>query len=325
MQEGVDKNAFILRYMLERKGKWICGEELAAILGITRVALHKRIKRLRELGVRIESVERKGYMLEEEPDLLIPEVVKAYLNGNVVGKVVYVFPIIDSTNRYAMEIAGKGESEGTVVIADQQTSGKGRMGRRWYSPGGKNLYFSVVLKPKIPPIFLYHTTMLASICVCQALKEINLDAQIKWPNDVYVSGKKICGVLTEVEVRGGAVDFVVLGVGVNVNMEVQQLPDDLKDIATSVFIEAGKRTNRVKLLGRILSLMDEWYAKLQRGDTADLFRYWREHNYTLGKRVVVDGKLYAEAVGVTPTGELILRLNDGETIGLSTGDVKVLS
>ncbi len=325
MQDAVSKRAFIVASLLERRGEVVSGEELSLRLGISRVALNKHIKKLIELGVPIVSVERKGYLLEGEPDLLIPEVVLAYLrNTGVIGKRYHFFPVVDSTNRVARDMAERGEPEGAVVAADYQTAGRGRKGRRWHSPAGRNLYFSVILRPSISAAFIYHVTMLASVAVCQALRELEVDALIKWPNDVYVSGKKICGVLTEADLLSSGVNYLVVGVGVNVNAGPEDFPEDVRGIATSLLMEKGIRFNRAKLLARILLLMDRWYAKLKLRETADLFRYWREHNYTIGRRVKVEGGLEGEAIGITPVGELLVRDEAGRIHQVSAGDVEVV-
>ncbi len=318
------KGAFILKRLLEAGGGLVSGEELALELGVSRVALHKRIKRLVEMGIPIEAEERRGYRLSEEPDLLIPEVILAYMDEDCLFQRIECYPVVDSTNRLAKEMAEKGAPEGTVVVADSQTAGRGRLGRRWFSPAGRNLYFSVVLRPRLPAAFMYHATMLASVAVCEALREVGVDALIKWPNDVYASGRKICGVLTEAEVEGPHVAFLVVGIGVNVNIRSHEFPSLVAPIATSVLEETGSRCNRSRLLARILSLMDGLYKKLAAGETKDLFYRWREHNYTIGRRVKLEDGTEGEAIGITPVGELLVRDEQGSIITVAAGDVKVL-
>lgn len=323
MQSVEDKDAFIVRYLLERKGEVISGEEISVHLGISRVALKKRVDKMLTKGIPIKVYERKGYLLEDIPDLLYPEVVKALLDTRVIGKNYLFYQVVDSTNRVARDMAKEGAEEGTVVLADSQTAGRGRLGRRWHSPPGKNLYFSVILRPKLSPVFLYHATMLAAVSVCEVLRDMGVDALIKWPNDVYVSDRKICGVLNEAEISQGAVDFLILGIGVNVNAMPDDFPPDVKGIATSLKMELGRDVKRLDVLVGILTAMDRWYAVLSSGNTAELFSYWRRHNYLIGKRIIVDGRLEGEAVGVTPMGELIIRNDRGETLTVAAGDVEI--
>lgn len=319
-----DRDAFILRRLAESMGEVVSGEELAALLGISRVALKKRVDRMVERGIPIEAVERKGYRLLEIPDTPLEEVVLSLLDTEVVGSRFIFYPVVDSTNRVARELAREGCPEGTVVVADKQTAGRGRLGRRWFSPEGRNLYFSVVLRPRISPTYLYHATMLAAVSVCEALRNRGIDALIKWPNDVYVRGRKICGVLNEAELSGSRAEFVVLGVGVNVNIESGEFPPDVRDIATSLFEETGERHKRSELLAEILSSMDRWYKKLRRGDVWELFSFWRRNNYLIGRRIEVDGRLKGDAVGITPLGELIVRVEDGSITTVAAGDIKLL-
>ncbi len=323
MSESLDRDAIVVKYLLKRRGEIVSGEELSFELGISRVALNKRVKKLVERGVPIKSIERKGYILEEEPDVLIPEVIKAYLENPLIGNTIHALEVVDSTNRLAKELAAQGEREGTVIVADYQTAGKGRMGRKWFSPPGKNLYFSAILRPKISPLFLYQATMAASVSVCEVLRQKGVDALIKWPNDIYASGKKLCGVLNEADIKGHGVNFVILGIGINVNIAPEEFPVDIASIATSVFAQTGKFANRAKLLAEVLDAMYRWYVKLIAGETASIFSYWRTYNYTIGKRVVVDKGLEGETVGITPSGELLVRNGDGKLHAIASGDVVV--
>ena len=323
MRGAEDKDAFIVRYLLKRKKEVVSGEEISLHLGISRVALKKRIDKMIAKGIPIKVYERKGYLLEDVPDLLYPEVVKALLDTKVIGRNYIFYQVVDSTNRVARDMAREGAEEGTVVLADSQTAGRGRLGRRWHSPPGKNLYFSVILRPRLSPAFLYHATMLAAVSVCEVLRGMGVDALIKWPNDVYVSDRKICGVLNEAEVSKGAVDFLILGIGVNVNAALEDFPPDVKGIATSLKMELGKDVRRVDVLVGILTAMDRWYSVLLSGNTTELFSYWRRHNYLIGKRIIVDKRLGGEAVGITPMGELIVRNDKGETFTVAAGDVEI--
>ncbi len=325
MSELQDKDVLILKILREREGEVVSGEELAIILGISRVALRKRIYKLKEEGIPIKVVDRKGYVLESVPDILIPPLVLSELNTEVIGTKYLFFEVVDSTNLLAKNMAAKGEAEGTVIAADYQTKGRGRLGRKWFSPKGKNLYFSVILRPPVSAALVPQLTMLSSVAVCEALRDMGVDALIKWPNDVFVKGRKICGILNEMEIKGGKVDFVILGIGLNVNVKEDDFPSDLRNIATSLSIELGYEVSRREVFVRILELLDKWYVRFLKGERKELFYFWREHNYTLGKRVLVDGKLEGFAIGVTPYGELLIRSDDGEVVKVSAGDVDIIN
>ncbi len=325
MSELQDKDVLILKILSEREGEVVSGEELAIILGISRVALRKRIYKLKEEGIPIKVVDRKGYVLESVPDILVPPLVLSELNTEVIGTKYLFFEVVDSTNLLAKNMAAKGEAEGTVIAADYQTKGRGRLGRKWFSPKGKNLYFSVILRPPVSAALVPQLTMLSSVAVCEALRDMGVDALIKWPNDVFVKGRKICGILNEMEIKGGKVDFVILGIGLNVNVKEDDFPSDLRNIATSLSIELGYEVSRREVFVRILELLDKWYVRFLKGERKELFYFWREHNYTLGKRVLVDGKLEGFAIGVTPYGELLIRSDDGEVVKVSAGDVDIIN
>ncbi len=323
MSTKSDKDVQIIKILSERVGELVSGEEMAISLGISRVALRKHIYRLKEKGIPIEVYERKGYKLSHIPDMLIPPLVLSQLNTEIIGNKYLFFDVVDSTNNIARKMAEEGEKEGTVIAADYQTKGRGRLGREWFSPKGKNLYFSVILRPPISVSLAFQLTMLSSVAVCRALRKRGLDALIKWPNDVYVSGRKICGILNELESKKEKVEFVIIGIGVNVNVNLSEFPVELRDRATSMLIELGHPVNRRELLIDILTFMDQWYLKFLKGEKRELFFFWREHNWTLGKRVVVDNKVEGFAIGISPYGELLVRNDKGETVKVSSGDVDI--
>ena len=320
-----DYDAIIVKILEENLGKVVSGEELAINLGISRVALWKRIKKLKDSGVPIKSVERKGYMLTEIPDLLIKPLVLSKLKNQVIGKNYIYFDIIDSTNRYAKEEALKGAPHGTVVVADSQTKGRGRLGRSWFSPKGKNLYFSIILRYNIPILIAPQLTFTASVAVCETLRTFGVNALIKWPNDIFASGKKICGILNELVAKEKTCEFLIIGIGVNVNIEKKEFPSELREIATSVYQETGKKVLRRAILVLILENLEKWLKEFEKKNTHLIFRYWREHNYTLGKKIRVDNKLEGTAIGVTPYGELLLKDEHGKLHRISSGDVEIIT
>lgn len=319
------KDVEIVRRLLARRGEVVSGEEIAIPLGISRVALWKRIRTLKKSGINIKVVPRRGYMLDNiEHDALLPPLVLSELKTSEFGRNYHYFDVIDSTNDYALKLLGEKALHGTVVVADHQTKGRGRLSRVWYSPPGKNLYLSVIVRPFVPVSLAFRVTMFSSCAVCELLRELGMNALIKWPNDVYVSGKKISGILTEASVEAsGNVKFYVVGIGINVNMAYSDFPIDIRDFATSVMIEKGEPVPRRKLFLRLMELLEKWY-NICLINVEEAWMYWRRYNYTLGKRVVVDEKVTGEAIGVTPMGYLLVRLDDGKVERVVAGDLQVV-
>ncbi|MGC9034066.1 MAG: biotin--[acetyl-CoA-carboxylase] ligase [Thermosulfidibacteraceae bacterium] len=320
------RNVDLITILTSRKGEVVSGEELAINLGISRVAVWKRVRELVKEGFPIKVIPRRGYMLlNDMSDSLRPEFVLADLKTRVFGRNYYYFDIVDSTNTFAMGLAEKGAPHGTVVVAESQLSGRGRLGRRWYSPPGKNIYMSVLVNSEISTLLGFRMTMMAGCAVCESLRSIGLPALIKWPNDVYVNNRKIAGILTETIVKASSrINSFIIGIGINVNMRKEEIPPYILDKATSVFIEKGEFYPRRNLLISILASLEKWYnACLNKLEEA--WMYWRFNNYTIGKRVRVDGKKEGEAIGVTPFGELLVKFKDGNVDKITTGDITVIT
>lgn len=319
------KDIAIMRMLINNKGTVISGDEMAIHLGISRVALWKRIRSLIKGGIPIEVFKRRGYMLVDDmPDSLRAEFVLAELDTEEFGRNYFYFDMVDSTNDVAMRFAEEGMPNGTVVVAESQIAGRGRQNRRWYSPAGKNIYMSVIVRLPITPVFGFRATMMASCALCDTLKSIGMSALIKWPNDIYVRGKKIAGILTEAVIRDvKRVDAFIVGIGLNVNMDKSDMPSDIVDKATSVMLETGGFYPRRKIILALLSNMEKWY-RICLNRVEEAWMYWRFNNYTIGRRVIIDGETEAEAIGVTPFGELLVKLGNGRIEKINTQDVEIV-
>ncbi len=295
-------------------------EIIANNFSITQDTISKKIRSLQKLGYEIEYMKNKGYRLISNPDILIPEEITTGLDTDIIGKDVFYFKSISSTNIYAKQIAEKGIKEGVVVIADIQTHGRGRKNRAWLSPFG-GLWFSVILRPKILPERGMLVTMVASIAIVQAIKEITgLNPVIKWPNDILINGKKICGIFTEMDFKKNIINYAIVGIGINVNNEIN---DEIKEIASSISIENGSVISRTKFLKYILKYFDENYKKLIINDFKTIKKLWSSYAKIIGKAVEIkdNGNTLSGIISdIDENGYLIL-INKDNIHRIFTGEI----
>ena len=316
----------ILNVLRSSSSGFISGEELARKCGISRTMVWKHIKALEREGFGIEAVPSRGYRITSVPDVLRLEDVRHGLRTKTIGKEIHFFQEVTSTNTLAMGLAADGAPEGTVVIAETQTGGKGRRGRKWISPKG-NLYFSVVLRPNIPIHKAPLITLMGAVAVAEAIRTTcGLEAGIKWPNDILISGKKVSGLLTEMSAEQDRIRHIVLGIGVDVNMEMGELPPDVYRLTTTLAAEVGTKINRTALLQQVLRDLERWYQKFL-GNEKDVLNEWKKLNMTVGNRITVSGAgeaLDGLAQGVDSDGRLIVRLDNGTIRALAAGDVTIV-
>ncbi len=306
---------------LKKKHGYVSGEELSGHFGITRQALWKHIHELKDAGYEILAVPHLGYQLVSSPDRLLPYEVASGLNTRVIGKKILYFDRVPSTMDAAMESGLKGAAEGTLVLAESQTRGRGRLGRDWVSPKYKGIYLSLILRPKILPSLNPVLTLLAAVSICEAIKIIaGLDAQIKWPNDILMHHKKLGGILTELNAEMDRTSFVVIGIGLNVN-------NDKKDLitgATSLKEQKKESINRIELLRDLLRQIEKNYIEFQEKGTQAILDKWRAFNITLGRRIkVVSQKMHleGEAVSIDADGGLLVRKDSGLIEKVISGDI----
>ena len=303
----------IIDRLHEEEG-FISGEKLSEEFGLSRTAIWKHVNALREDGYEIESVTRRGYRLISSPDIINYDEIKGELTASVIGKKLIYFQSIGSTNDKAKELAAKAE-EGTVIVAEEQTSGKGRLGRSWSSPGRIGIYASIILKPDMEPFNAAKLTLLGAASVALALEDCGIESQIKWPNDIIIGGKKVAGILTEMSCELGIVNYIILGIGINVNQSVEELPPELVDKATSLRIAEGKAIKRKYLLAQVLNRLDELYVQLKEtGDIEQALDICRERSAVIGKDIiVVQGRKQrpGHAVSINHDGELMVRFDEG--------------
>lgn len=301
----------------------ISGELLAAHLGLSRAAVWKRVHRLKAMGYAIEGSPRRGYRLLAVPDKLLPGEVLQGLNTRILTGPVHHFETLDSTNNYAKELAAREAPEGTVVIAETQTGGRGRLGRDWNSPPGAGLYVSVVLRPMLPPMELPQITLTTAVAVVRAVRRVTeVSPGIKWPNDLLINGKKLGGILTEMETESDRIRHVVIGLGLNVNN--LDFPAELKKIATSLAQALGGTFSRVELLKAWLEEFEDLYELFLNQGFADVLSEWKRYAVTLGRPVTVrqgSKAISGQAVDVAPDGALLLQIPGGEVVRVTSGEI----
>ncbi|MBI5582449.1 MAG: biotin--[acetyl-CoA-carboxylase] ligase [Deltaproteobacteria bacterium] len=315
-------NREILERLLEQTP--VSGEALAARLGLSRTAVWKHIRRLKGSGLAIESRPGKGYRLISRPDFLHPALIQRLLTTRILGQTIHTFSEIDSTNSRARELAEQGAGEGTLVAAEHQTRGRGRMDRGWLSPPGENLLFSLLLRPHLPPQQTFSLIMLASVSLCRAVyAETGLEAGIKWPNDIYLKGKKLAGILAEFAADSDRVNHVIIGLGVNVNWFPEKLPPGSQP-ATSLQQEAGRRISRVNLLASFLNQAEGLYQEAEGQGYGFLRGEWGGLSLVQDRPVRIEtGKETWRGIarGIDEQGALIVSLAGGRQKLFHTGDV----
>ncbi len=315
----------VLAALREEEGKLVSGADLAKKLGVSRAAVWKHISQLREVGYGIDTVPFEGYRFVSRPDLMLSAEIKSGLKTERFGKEVYAFRETSSTSDVASALASGGTQEGTVIVADRQTEGRGRMGRSWESAPGVGILMSLVLRPRIPPMDVPRITITSAVAVSELLKEeVGLDAPIEWPNDIVVSGKKVCGILTEMVAEQDRVESVILGIGLNVNHTEKHFSPELRETATSLYIEGGAKRDRTALLQRLLERLEQLYDMLQEGRFEEIVARWSANSYTLGRRVrcAADGRpVEGIAESLASDGALVVRTDDGTVRQITCGDV----
>lgn len=315
----------ILRLLRSADG-YISGQELCNRFGVSRTAVWKAINQLKEAGYEIEAQQNKGYRLVAAPDLMTEAEIKSLMHTDWVAKEVLYFDTIDSTNTKAQELAEKGYPSGTLVVADKQESGKGRRGRSWVSPSGTGIFMTLMIKPDINPNNASMLTLVAALAVAKAITSVTgEEALIKWPNDIVVNSKKVCGILTEMNAQFDYINHIVVGIGINVHNE--SFPEEISQMASSLMIEAGgKRFHRAQIIAETMSYFEQYYDTfLETQDLSALVREYDELLVNRNKSVrVLDPKepFDGKAMGITSKGELIVDTWESRKL-VSSGEVSV--
>lgn len=314
----------ILAFLAEGGEDYISGAALSDKLGLSRTAVWKHVESLRKLGYRIDAQSAKGYRLREVPDRLTALEVGPLLATRELGRTLHHYETLESTNARAYELAQEGGSHGEVIVTEHQTQGKGRRGRSWVSPAGKSLTLSVILRPEIAPSRAPEITLVAAVALAETLRDSGVEATIKWPNDVQIAGKKVAGILTELSADVERVHFVILGVGVNLNVQPSDFPPEIAEIATSVSLNRTSPVHRALFTAALLAKLEQWLDTWDQEGFAPVRMAWKDLASTLGQEVLVradNRELRGIAEDIDASGALLLRVGDQLERVLS-GDVE---
>ena len=317
----------IIDILKNSEGKFISGESMAGTLGISRTAIWKHIQKLREHGYKIFSREKLGYKLDRMPDLLLPIEIQNELDTKIIGREMIYKDKVNSTNHVAKALAHAGAADGTIVVAEEQTGGKGRLDRNFYSPRSRGIWFSVILRPK----FLTHDapkcTLMAAVAVAEAMNRFNLKAEIKWPNDIMFDGRKLVGILTEVAGEIGKINYIVVGIGINVNIDREEFPENIRSVAASLSEMNGGFVSRIDFFRAVLEEFDKLYLEANACGFGEILKLWQKYNITLGKNIRVisagDGETFTgKAIDLDTDGALVVKTEDGLRT-VYAGDVSI--
>ncbi len=316
----------ILQFLKKHPSAFLSGQEISRRLKVSRTAVWKRLRRLRTLGYEIEASTRSGYRLIQSPDLLTPTEVKPLLKTKWMGRTIHHFQTLDSTNSKAYQLALNGAEEGEVVISESQEKGRGRLGRQWFSPPFLNLYLSVILRPKISPHQASLITLMAAVATADAIQKFSgLLPLIKWPNDILLRDRKVAGLLNEIHSEMDRIHFVILGIGVNLNMDEKMFSKEIRAVATSLKIEMGQKVSRKAFLQFFLQELEKWYSIFLEEGGAVILKAWRDRAHIKGRQVKVTsfGETVAGiAIDVDSDGALILGTEDGKQKRVVAGDIE---
>lgn len=315
----------ILKFLRQR-GDYVSGQELCEHFGVSRTAVWKAIGQLKKEGYEIEAVQNRGYLLARENEMFGQHELESRMNTRWAGHPVKFYDSLASTNLQAKLDAENGAKEGTLIIADMQTAGRGRKGRSWSSPAGTNVYFTLILKPDFDVALASMVTLIMGMAVAEGIRNTcDVDAGIKWPNDIVINGKKVCGMLAEMSVEREYIHYIVIGTGINVGK--QEFPAEIADIATSLWAECPEKVSRAELVVQVMKSFEFFYESfLQSGSLASLIEKYNELLINKDREVrVLDpkGEFRGIARGINETGELLVERTDGKLTEVYAGEVSV--
>jgi len=316
----------LLIYLKKNKNSWVSGQAISRELGVSRAAVNKHIKTLRQKGYEIASSTKKGYFFKGVKDLLLAAEIREGLDTRIFGQQEIVcLKEKDSTNRQARLLAEKNAPEGTVVAADKQLSGRGRKGRTWFSPAGTGIYISLVLRPSLAPSEAPGITLMTAVAAAEAvIATTSLPARIKWPNDMMIRGKKLAGILTEISTEMDSVNYIVVGLGLNVNAASKDFSEELRESATSLRVETGKRHERIAVLRAFLENFERLYGRFDKGGFGSVREKWLGLTDIVGKRAVVEkagNNISGVVTDIDIEGVLVLEDSKGRMHRVFSGDL----
>lgn len=325
---GTTKERVLQALLQVQQDAYVSGAQLANMCGVSRTAIWKAIQTLEQDGYTIISARTKGYRLAEKTDFVDAAHIEPYLQTKAIGRVIHYEKEVTSTQTVASELVKANTPHGTVVIAEAQTAGRGRMERPWETTAGKGIWMTVILRPDLPPHQAPQFTLVAAVAVINAMKALyhNFTPVIKWPNDILVNGKKTTGILTEMVAEADRVNALLVGIGINMNQQMSDFPEELQTIATSVALEEGRSVDRAELVAMICQYLENYSDVYVKHGFARLKMLWEEASGTIGKQIratTLREVLEGTAIGITDDGVLQVQLASGEVRGIYSADIEL--
>ncbi|PLR77163.1 biotin--[acetyl-CoA-carboxylase] ligase [Bacillus sp. V3-13] len=308
-------------------GDYLSGQYLADLIGCSRTAVWKHIEELRKDGFELEAVRRKGYRIMKTPEKVSADEVRLGLKTDFVGQNIHYEETVESTQKIAHSLAFNGADEGTVILAEEQLSGRGRLDRKWYSPKYTGVWMSVILRPNILPAKAPQLTLLTAVAVVQAIEEMTgLSPQIKWPNDILINGRKVTGILTELQADADRIISIIIGIGINVNQQEQDYPEDIRAIATSLSIEKGDKLSRAAVIRTVLTRLEKLYLLYLDKGFYPIKLLWEGYAISIGKDITartLSGNISGRALGITNEGVLMIEDSAGKVHHVYSADIEL--
>ncbi|MGM7721946.1 biotin--[acetyl-CoA-carboxylase] ligase [Metabacillus sp. Hm71] len=325
MQSGLRSK--LLEAFSKADGEFLSGQKISEVIGCSRTAVWKHIEELRKEGYELEAVRRLGYRITKKPDKISSNEIQLGLKTELMGRNIHFEETVTSTQKIAQSLANEGAPEGTIVVADQQTSGRGRMSRVWYSPSGTGIWMSMIIRPKIPINRTPQLTLLTAVAIVQAIEELTpLKPDIKWPNDILLNGKKIVGILTELQAEADQVHSVIIGTGINVNQTKEDFPEELQNVATSIKVETGSDWERAQFIQTILLKFEGLYSLFLSQGFKPIKLLWESYAISLQKTIIartLKGTIEGKAIGIDDDGVLIIEKNDQSIERIYSADIEM--
>jgi BirA family biotin operon repressor/biotin-[acetyl-CoA-carboxylase] ligase len=325
MQTSIRKQ--LLEIFSEADGEFVSGQTISEKLGCSRTAVWKHMEELRKEGYELEAVRRLGYRIASKPEKVTGNEIQLGLQTEFIGRHVHFEEIVDSTQKIASHLVFEGAPEGMVVVAEQQTAGRGRLSRKWHSPKGTGIWMSIILRPAIPIHQAPQLTLLAAVSVARAVEEYTgVSVGIKWPNDILINGKKAVGILTELQADTDKINAVIIGIGINVNQQKQDFAEDIQHIATSLAIEKGEEINRAELMQSIFLQMEKLYKEYLENGFTLIKILWESYAVSIGKKITartLHQTFKGVAKGITEDGVLMLEDESGKIHYIHSADIEI--
>lgn len=322
-----DLRTKLMQALSKANGAFISGQEIGEYIGCSRTAVWKHIEDLRNEGYKVEAVRKKGYRIISAPEKVSTSEIQFGLETKTLGKRIHYQESVESTQKIAHQLANEGAQEGTLIIAEEQVSGKGRLMRSWHSPKFTGIWMSLILRPKIPLHQAPQLTLLAAVAVAQAIEDVtNLQPQIKWPNDILINRRKVTGILTEMQAESDRIHSVIIGIGMNINQQIEDFPVDLQEKASSLLIESGAQVSRAKVIQRVLIRMEDLYTLYLQEGFMPIKILWESYAISLGqviKASTVNDTIVGKALGITDAGVLLLEDNLGTVHSIYSADIEI--